>query len=124
MPEVLLRSERAHLRWADGETFLIDPIAGAQFRLNPVAASIAEALGAPIGRAELHARVRTRFDVSAEKCAHETDRFVDQLASRGLVETRPAAEGDDALRRRYLDLLKDSLVNLVYAEDGLRLDAA
>jgi O-methyltransferase len=39
-----------------------------------------------------------------------------------VVEVRPAAEAPPALRRRYLDLLKRTLVNLVYAEDALRLD--
>ena len=119
---MLVRSERAYLRHAAGESFLVQPSARSQLRLNPVAASIAEDLAAPITREELHARVLARFDVPAKVGTQEADRFVGELAELGLVETRDEAGPD--MRRRYLDLLKKALANVVYPEDALRLDLA
>ncbi|HEX8120474.1 MAG TPA: PqqD family peptide modification chaperone [Solirubrobacteraceae bacterium] len=121
---MLVRSERAYLRHDGEDTFLVEPGSRSQLRLNPVAASIAEHLGAPITREQLHARLLAQFDVPAEQCAEDADRFVDQLAELGLVEAREEPATDTAARRRYLDLLKRTLVNLVYAEDALRLDLA
>jgi Macrocin-O-methyltransferase (TylF) len=63
----------------------------------------------------------TRFDVGPDECARTVDAFVDTLISLGVVETS-AGEAQPALRRRYLDLLKRTLVNLVYAEDAIRLE--
>jgi O-methyltransferase len=93
-------------------------------RLSAVAAEIVEGLAVPTTADALCARVSARFDVGPEECARAVDRFVNELAALGVVETRPAAEAEGPLRRRYLDLLKRTLVNLVYAEDALRLDAA
>lgn len=64
-----------------------------------------------------------RFDVGRDECARTVNGFVEELAGLGAVETRPSAEPPSALRRRYLDVLKRALVNLVYPEDALRLDA-
>lgn len=89
-----------------------------------MAAEIVEGLGVPTTADALCARVSARFDVGPEECARAVDGFVDELVALGAVETRPAAESPPALRRRYLDLLKRTLVNLVYAEDALRLDTA
>jgi hypothetical protein len=62
--------------------------------------------------------------VTPEECARAVDDFVGELVELGVVETRPAEEAPPALRRRYLDLLKPALVNLLYAEDAVRLDTA
>lgn len=120
----LLRSERAFVRRRDGESFLVRPSARSESRLNAVAAEIVEGLGVPTTADALRARVSARFDVGPEECARAVDGFVDELAALGVVETRPAAEAPPSLRRRYLDLLKRTLVNLVYAEDAVRLDSA
>jgi O-methyltransferase len=87
-----------------------------------VAAEIVEGLGTPTTADALHARVSARFDVDPEECARAVDGFLDELAELGVVEVRPAAEAQPPLGRRYLDLMKRTLVNLVYAEDALRLD--
>lgn len=68
--------------------------------------------------------LRARFDVSPEECAQAVDRFLESLAELGAVETEPADGAPPVLRRRYLDVLKRALVNLVYPEDALRLGAA
>lgn len=124
MPDVLVRSERAYLRRAGDDTYLVRSAERSQFRLNPVAAAITEDLGAPITRPELHARLMARFDVEPEEAAAGADAFVEQLAELGLIETSDQATAVASMRRRYLDLLKRTLVNLVYAEDALRLDLA
>ena len=120
----LLRSERAFVRQRDGEFFLVRPAAQAESRLSEVAAEIVEALGVPTTSDAICARVSERFEVEPEECARAVGAFVAELSALGVVETRPAAEAPPPLRRRYLDLLKRALVNLVYAEDALRLDTA
>ena len=120
----LLRTERAFVRRRDGESFLVRPSARSESRLSDVAAEIVEGLGVPTTRDALCARVSARFEVAPGECARAVDGFVEELATLGVVETRPAAEAPPALQRRYLDLLKRTLVNLVYAEDALRLDTA
>jgi hypothetical protein len=89
-----------------------------------VAAAIAQELASPITRDELHDRLVTRFDVPAQACSEQADRFVAELEERGLVEVLDEPSSGAALRRRYLDLLKRSLVNLLYPEDALRLELA
>jgi hypothetical protein len=121
---VLLRAERAYVRRRHGETFLVRPADRAESRLNPVAAAIVEGLAAPTTADALRARVSASFDVGAEECAQAVDGFVDDLARLGVVERSTATDGPPPLRRRYLDLLKRTLVNLVYPEDALRIDAA
>jgi O-methyltransferase len=120
----LLRSESAFVRRRDGESFLVRPGARSESRLSAVAAEIVEGLAVPTTTDALCARVSARFEVAAEECARAVGGFVDELAGLGVVERRPAAEAPTALRRRYLDLLKRALVNLVYAEDAVRLDTA
>jgi O-methyltransferase len=120
----LLRSERAFLRRRGGESFLVRPAEQSEARLSAVAAEIVEALSVPTTADALVARLSARFEVGPDECAQAVDGFVDELVALGVVETRPAAEAQPSLRRRYLDLLMRTLVNLVYAEDALRLDTA
>jgi hypothetical protein len=122
--KTLLRSERAFVRRRGGESFLVRPAARSESRLNGVAAEIVEGLGAPMTSDALCAQVSAHFDVGPAECARAVDEFVDELVELGAVEARPPGEAPPPLRRRYLDLLKRALVNLVYAEDALRLDAA
>ena len=124
MAEVLVRSERARLQRADGETFLVDPARQLKYKLNAAAAAITEALASPITRQDLHARLVDGFDDPSAELAEQADQFVAQLAELGYVESLvedPVAAG---LRRRYLDVLKRALVNALYAEDALRLELA
>jgi hypothetical protein len=112
------------MRRRGGESFLVRPAARSQSRLNPVAAEIVEGLGVPTTADALCERLSARFDVDPEECARAVDDFVAELTALGAVETRAAAEAEPGARRRYLDLLKRTLVNLVYVEDALRLDTA
>lgn len=110
------------MRRRDGESYLVRPAARSEGKLSAVAAEIVEALGAPTTRDALCTRVSARFDVGPEECAQAVAGFVDELIALGAVEALAAEAPQPALRRRYLDLMKRSLVNLVYAEDALRLD--
>jgi Macrocin-O-methyltransferase (TylF)/Coenzyme PQQ synthesis protein D (PqqD) len=121
---VLLRAERAFVRRRDGETFLVRPHERAESRLNPVAAAIVEGLAAPTTADALRARVSASFDVGPEECAQAVEGFLEDLARLGVVERIASGPAPAPLRRRYLDLLKRALVNLVYPEDAVRLDAA
>ena len=112
------------MRRRGGESFLVRPHERSESRLNGVAAEIVEGLAVPTTAAELRERIAARFDVGPEECARAVDGFLGELAALGVVETRPAAEAPPPLQRRYLDLLKRTLVNLVYADDALRLDTA
>ena len=112
------------MRRRDGESFLVRPAARSESRLNPVAAEIVEGIAVPTTADALCERVSAHFDVAPEECARTVDEFVAELTELGVVEVRPADEAPPGLRRRYLDLLKKTLVNLVYAEDALRLDTA
>ena len=120
---VLLRSERAFVRRRDGESYLVRPAERSEAKLSAVAAEIVEALGAPTTSNDVCARISARFDVGPDECARAVSGFVDQLIALGAVEARADEAPPPALRRRYLDVLKRALVNLVYAEDALRLDA-
>jgi O-methyltransferase len=110
------------VRRRGGETFLVRPAEQSEAKLNPVAAEIVEALGAPTTGDEIRARVSARFDVAPDECERAVAGFVDELIALGAVETLAAEAPQPALRRRYLDLMKRALVNLVYAEDAVRLD--
>jgi hypothetical protein len=120
----LLRSERAFVRRRGGEAFLVRPAERSESRLNAVAAEIVEGLAVPTTGDELRGRVMAKFDVDPAECAPAVDAFLDELAALGVVEILAGAEAPPALRGRYLGLLKCALVNLVYAEDALRLDTA
>jgi O-methyltransferase len=121
---VLLRSERAHLRRDGDDAFLVRPRSRSQHRLNPVAAAIVDGVAAPTTRSQLIERVVAAFDVPRDECAAAVDRYLTELSALGVVERRDRPARDHALRRRYLDLLKRALVNLVYPEDTLRLQLA
>ena len=119
-----MRSEGALVRRDGDEAFLVRPRTRSQFRLSPVAAAIVEGLGAPTTQAWLCERLVEVYDVSPGECEATVEGFVAELAALGYAETREEPAGLTELRRRYLDLLKRALVNLIYPEDALRLELA
>jgi O-methyltransferase len=120
----LLRTERAYVRREAGEAFLVRHAARSSSRMSAVAAEIVEGLSSPTTAEALCRRLTARYDVPRDECARVVDEFVAELVRLGVVEARPAEEAPSPIRRRYLDLLKRTLVNLVYAEDAIRLDTA
>lgn len=106
----------------DGETVLLrHPDSGLEYRLNPTALFLWEALQEPIAQDALVARACDAFDVDERTAAETVDGFVRQLWELGFVTLGPENDGTDATRRRYLQLLKKALVNLIYPEHELRL---
>lgn len=124
METVIVRSEGAFLRRDGDDSFLVVPAARSQYRLSPVAAAIVDGLGAPTTQAQLGESLMARYDVPPAECEAAVERFLDELGSLGVLESREQPAGETRLRRRYLDLLKRALVNLIYPEDALRLQAA
>ncbi|HEX2087346.1 MAG TPA: PqqD family peptide modification chaperone [Solirubrobacteraceae bacterium] len=122
MTSVLMRAEHADVQWTGEAVLLVDRAARSAFRLDDVAAAIAEALAGPTTRDAVCERVRGEFAVSAEDCSTAVAGFVDDLERRGLVEAFAAPAAVTEVRRRYLDLLARALVNLIYPEHELRVE--
>jgi O-methyltransferase len=59
--------------------------------------------------------------VAPAECEATITRFLDELASLGVVEAHDEPPGSADVTRRYLDLLKRALVNLIYPEHELQL---
>lgn len=95
---------------------------GSGMQLNGTARRIWELTDAPIDLDTLCGRVASEFEVGRHECEDAVRAFLDELARRGLVEEVAEAPGDVGTRSRYLDLLKRSLVNLVYPEHELRIE--
>lgn len=119
---VLALAEHLDL-YRDGEDgVLLAPGSPVAHRLNPVATVIAEQLSAPTTIASVCEQVLMEFDVPPEDCATTVGDFADLLLEQGMA----VRHDDDAvgvgLRRRYLDLLKRALVNLIYPEHELRME--
>ena len=116
-----MRSEHVAVHRRGDVATLVDEDADSAFRLDEVAATIAERLAAPTTLGTVCDRVGAEFEVDAERCAAEVERFVGELADRGYVEPYGASPTETVLRRRYLDLLVRALVNLIYPEHEVRL---
>ncbi|MBV8517039.1 MAG: class I SAM-dependent methyltransferase [Acidobacteria bacterium] len=96
---------------------LTHPHTGLGYRLNHTAAAMFESLREPITLGEL----RARFAAEAEEGAESAEAFVRRMRELGFVDVRDADDASAGMRRRYLDLLKKALVNLIYPEHELRL---
>lgn len=116
-----MRNKDIDMRRDEAGVTLIDPRRRTSYRLDPVAAAIAERLGTPTTVAMVAERVGAEFDVPFDECTAAVHHFVDELCGRGLVEAYNAPAGETVLRRRYLDLLTRALVNLIYPEHELRI---
>lgn len=62
------------------------------------------------------------WDVEPEECREAVEDFVDRLGERGLIQSAETQTRETLLRRRYLDLLGQALVNLIYPEHELWLE--
>jgi Macrocin-O-methyltransferase (TylF)/Coenzyme PQQ synthesis protein D (PqqD) len=121
---VVVRREGVHVAREGDHAFLVRPAARSRYRLSPVGATIVEALAAPRTVASVCELVTARYEVAPEQCETEVAGFVRELELAGAIEIREDARADTELRRRYLDVLKRALVNLIYPEDALRLELA
>jgi hypothetical protein len=119
---VLLRAEHADVQRTGDDVLLVDRSTDSAFRLDEVAAAIADALGGPTTLDGVCERVQAQFAVDPEECSTAVAAFVEDLNRRGLVEPFAAPASVTAMRRRYLDLLARALVNLIYPEHELRVE--
>lgn len=107
---------------ADGDQYiLVHPGTALEYRLNRTALFLWEALQERTTMAALRERVCRTFDIDANAAAQTTDTFVQKLWELGFLELQHEDGGLSAMRRRYLQLLKKALVNLIYPEHELRL---
>jgi hypothetical protein len=103
------------------EHVLIHPATGLEYRLNRTALFLWESLQEPTTMAALRERICRTFDIGAETAAQTADTFVRRLWELGFLDLQQEDGGLSAMRRRYLQLLKKALVNLIYPEHELRL---
>ncbi|HEX8173432.1 MAG TPA: PqqD family peptide modification chaperone [Thermoanaerobaculia bacterium] len=106
----------------DGEDAVFSVRAGSSYRVNAVGRAICEQLREPVPLTELRRRVAAEFDVPPDECTAAVDAFIEQLQRLELVDVIEEEPHAAAIRRRYLDLLKRALVNLIYPEHELRIE--
>jgi len=114
-------AELIDVRRADGHTELVLPVRSQAFRLNPVSEVIAEALRRPVPVSLIEHALLRQFDVDPEDCHAALDSFLSDLCGQQAIAVFEDAAAP--ARRRYLDLLQRALVNLVYPEHELRIEA-
>jgi hypothetical protein len=73
-----------------GEAVILNLRTGVYFGLNPVGARVWELLQQPRTVSELRDLIVSEFDVDALRCEHDLQALVEELASRGLVQTNEA----------------------------------
>ncbi|HEX8618368.1 MAG TPA: PqqD family peptide modification chaperone, partial [Thermoanaerobaculia bacterium] len=106
----------------DGDDFVLThPHTGLGYRLNRTAVLLWESVQQPTTPAALRTRLRDEFDIDDAVATQTADAFVQRLWELGFVELQQEDGGLSAMRRRYLQLLKKALVNLIYPEHELRL---
>lgn len=93
-----------------------------KLRLEDAGARIWELLEYPISLDALAARLAAEYSGDPAKITHDVQSLLEQLQTRGLLETMEPEDGSiGAQQRRYLGLLKRALVNLICPEYELRL---
>src|SRR4051812_16548955 len=108
----------------DGDvSILVDRDTRLEYRLNATAAAIWDGLREPTTLDELTERVTREFDVPKDECRPTVEQFVERMWGLGFIDFDTGSDASTVLRRRYLDLLKRALVNLIYPEHELRIDA-
>lgn len=90
--------------------------------VNPVARRVLELLEEPQSLDTLCNSIAMEFEIGAADCAEALAPYLTMLCQHGYIEALSDAGADAGMRRRYLDLLKRSLVNLLYPEHELRLN--
>ena len=65
--------------------FVFDPFTGATFTVNPTGLCVLQALKEGLGRHEIDARLKERFDVRAGDPSRDVDDFVHLLRQHGIV---------------------------------------
>jgi len=103
------------------DVVLVHPVTGLEYRLNHTALFLWKSLQEPTTMEALRERICHTFDIDTGTATQTAEAFVRRLAELGFLEVHPQDGGLSAMRRRYLQLLKKALVNLIYPEHELRL---
>jgi O-methyltransferase len=106
----------------DGSYILKDTLNGAHVRLEGAGRRIWELLEYPCAMPDIAGKLAGEFSESIDVIAEETQKYIQQMVERGLVEqSDELPTAIDEQRYRYLWLLKRALVNLIYPEHELRI---
>lgn len=106
---------------AKGESvYLLSPGTAQWVALNGTARRIWEALEYPASVDDIADALRSEYEAPADRIRDDVAGTIADLLRRGLVTKDPGAR-PDALRNRYLSLLKRSLANLLYPELELQI---
>jgi O-methyltransferase len=100
---------------------LTHPDTGLAYRINASSAWIWRNLDGGVEAGILARRLSSEFGVAPDEAVEALRQFVDRMAALGFVAAGDGSR-ETVLRRRYLDLMKSALVNLIYPEHELRLD--
>jgi hypothetical protein len=76
----------------EGEAVILNLSRGIYFGLNPVGARIWELLQQPRTIPDIRDTLLAEFEVDSGRCEQDIRALLDQLASKGLVQTSMAAE--------------------------------
>lgn len=71
----------------DGDVVMLDVELGKYFGLNPVGATIWEAMKSPVKISAICAQVLESFDVSPDMCREDTLAILSDMHARGMVIT-------------------------------------
>jgi O-methyltransferase len=100
---------------------LVHPVTRLSYRINASSAWIWRSLETEPDAGRLADRLSSEFGIAADEAADALQEFVQDMAALGFVATDDGSR-EALLRRRYLDLLKAALVNLIYPEHELRIE--
>jgi hypothetical protein len=117
----LFAPEEIRIKNVDGKTLAARNGDNGTWAINTVAQRILELLEEPQSLTSLCRHLSTEFDISPDDCKSAVTTYLPHILASGYVEALDDHDQDAPMRRRYLDLLKRSLVNLLYPEHELRL---
>jgi O-methyltransferase len=107
----------------DGDvSILVHRDTGVDYRLNATAAAMWNGIREPTTLDALTELLTREFDVSEDQCRATAEQFVERMRELGFIDLQTDDSESAALRRRYVDLLKRALVNLIYPEHELRIE--
>lgn len=107
----------------DQRTAFVHPTTGLSYGVNDTARSIWDALRSEHTIDGVARRLTSDFDVSSDDARRAVSGFIARMAELGLVEVTKPRDALASMRARYLDLLRRALVNLIYPEHELRIEA-
>ena len=73
-------------RYIDGEAVLIDPADGIVFVLNEVGSQVWDLIDKPRFVDEIERKVISQYDVDRERVRRDLQQFLEDLATRSLIE--------------------------------------